>query len=137
MPGGGVCPTPGGETMNVSEQHRGRFVVRPRRDGATLVLHVEGDLDVLTAPTLGTHLDVALTDNPSVLIVDITDVGFLSSAGISMLVETHRLTSRAGISLRVVADGPATARPMRMMRIDEIIDLYPTVADALSGTKAR
>jgi anti-anti-sigma factor len=111
-------------------------VVRPRRDGATLVLHVEGDLDVLTAPTLGTHLDVALTDNPSVLIVDITDVGFLSSAGISMLVETHRLTSRAGISLRVVADGPATARPTRMMRIDEIIDLYPTVADALSGTKA-
>lgn len=121
--------------MNVSEQHRGRFVVRPRRDDEILVLHVEGDLDVLTAPTLGTHLDVALTDAPSVLIVDITGVGFLSSAGISMLVETHRLTARAGISLRVVAEGPATARPMRMMHIDEIIDLYPTVADALNGTK--
>jgi anti-sigma B factor antagonist len=119
--------------MNSSEHHRGRFVVRPRRDGETLVLSVEGDLDVLTAPTLGTHLDVALTDNPSLLIVDISRVGFLSSAGISILVETHRLTSKAGISLRVVADGPATARPMRMMGIDDIIHLYPTVEDALSS----
>jgi anti-sigma B factor antagonist len=119
--------------MNVSQHSRGRFAVKPRRDGDTVVLHVAGDLDVLTAPTLGTHLDVALTGNPSVLVVDITDVGFLSSAGLSMLVETHRLTSKADISLRVVAQGPATARPMHMMRIDEFIDLYPTVEDALLG----
>jgi len=119
--------------MNSGEHHRGRFVVRPRRDGETLVLSVEGDLDVLTAPTLGTHLDVALADNPSVLIVDISGVGFLSSAGISILVETHRLTSKAGIALRVVADGPATARPLRMMKLDEIILLYPTVEEALRG----
>ncbi|MEH3141755.1 MAG: STAS domain-containing protein [Mycobacterium kyogaense] len=123
--------------MNVHEQHRGRFVVRPQRDDATVVLQVEGDLDVLTAPTLGTYLDIALADAPKTLIVDITGVGFLSSAGISMLVETHRLTERGGISLRVVADGPATARPLRMMKIDEIIDLYPTLADAQSGTKPQ
>ena len=121
--------------MNVHEHQRGRFVVRPQRDDTTVILHVEGDLDVLTAPTLGTHLDVALSGALKVLIVDITKVGFLSSAGISMLVETHRLTERAGISLRVVAEGPATARPLRMMNIDEIIDLYPTLPDALSGTK--
>ncbi|KMO68964.1 Anti-sigma-F factor antagonist RsfB [Mycolicibacterium obuense] len=117
------------------EHQRGRFVVRPQRDDTTVILHVEGDLDVLTAPTLGTHLDVALSGALKMLIVDITKVGFLSSAGISMLVETHRLTERAGISLRVVAEGPATARPLRMMNIDEIIDLYPTLPDALSGTK--
>ena len=105
-------------------------MVRPQRDGTTVVLQVEGDLDVLTAPTLGTHLDVALSDSLTLLIVDITGVGFLSSAGISMLVETHRLTEKAGISLRVVAEGPATARPLRMMKIDEIIDLYPTLSDA-------
>lgn len=121
--------------MNVHEHQRGRFVVRPHRDDTTVILYVQGDLDVLTAPTLGTHLDVALSGAPKMLIVDITGVGFLSSAGISMLVETHRLTERAGISLRVVAEGPATARPLRMMNIDEIIDLYPTLPDALSGTK--
>ncbi len=101
-----------------------------------LVLHVSGDLDVLTAPTLSTHLDVALTDAPAVVIVDITAVTFLSSAGIGLLVETHRLTERGGISLRVVADGAATSRPLRMMRIDEVIDLYPTTAEARAGRRS-
>ncbi|MFW0149442.1 STAS domain-containing protein [Mycobacterium sp. smrl_JER01] len=119
--------------MNSTGHTRGRFTVTPRRNGEVLVLHVCGDLDVLTAPTLETHLDVALADSPDVLIVDITDVGFLSSAGISVLVGTHALTQRANISLRVVAEGPATSRPIRMMSIDSIIDLYPTVAEAVRG----
>lgn len=122
--------------MNATDRTRsGRFSVTHRRNGEILVLHVTGDLDVLTAPSLGTHLDVALANAPSVLIVDISDVAFLSSAGISMLVETHRLTQRADISLRVVAEGSATSRPIRMMSIDEIIDLYPTVDDAVHGRR--
>lgn len=116
--------------ISTGQARSGRFTVTPRRDEDFLVLHVCGDLDVLTAPTLGTHLDVAFTTSPPVLIVDITDVSFLSSAGISLLVETHRLTERGGISLRVVADSPATSRVLRMMRIDEVIDLYPTLAEA-------
>ncbi|AFM15889.1 anti-anti-sigma factor [Mycolicibacterium chubuense NBB4] len=105
----------------------------PQRDDHTLVLQVTGDLDVLTAPTLATHLDIGLTGGPSVLIVDLTEVDFLSSAGISVLVETHRLTERADISLRVVADSPATSRPIRLMNVDEIIDLYPSMDEALRG----
>lgn len=115
-----------------AHDRRGRFTVSPRRDGETLVLHVAGDLDVLTAPTLGTHLDVALSSAlpTSVVIVDLTDVEFLSSAGISVLVETHRLTAASDLSLRVVAEGPVTSRPLRLMRLDEVIDLYPTVEAA-------
>lgn len=123
-----------GAMMNSDNHGRDRrFRVIPRRDGDVVVLQVRGDLDALTAPTLGTHLDIALAGAPSVLIVDITDVEFLASAGISMLVETHRLTARADISLRVVAEGPATSRPIRMMRIDEVIDLYATVDDAMAA----
>jgi len=118
--------------MDVSGHGRSRgFSVSPDRQGAALVLRVTGDLDAMTAPTLVTHLDIALADAPPVVVVDMTDVEFLSSAGISVLVETHRLAERADISLWVVADGPATSRPFRMMCLDEVIDLYPTLADAM------
>ena len=120
--------------MNTTGQARsGRFSVTTSKNGEVTVLHVTGDLDVLTAPTLGTRLDVALAGAPSVLIVDLSEVEFLSSAGISMLVETHRLTERAGMSLRVVAEGPATSRPLRMMSLDDLIDIYPTVDEAVRG----
>lgn len=120
--------------MDVHGQtRRGRFTVTPRHDGDLLILCVSGDLDVLTAPTLETHLDVALAGSPTTVIVDLTGVGFLSSAGISVLVETTRLVKQAGIALRVVADGSATSRPLKMMRVDEVIHLFPTVADAASA----
>ncbi|MBV5242462.1 STAS domain-containing protein [Mycolicibacterium sp. PAM1] len=122
--------------ISTDQTRSGKFTVTPRRDGDLLVLRVTGDLDVLTAPTLSTHLDIALADAPPVVIVDISDVSFLSSAGIGLLVETHRLTERGGISLRVVADGAATSRPLRMMRIDEVIDLYATTDEAKAGRPA-
>jgi len=52
-------------------ERSGRCTVSPRQDGAALVLHVAGDLDVLTAPTLMTHLDVALSGGAALLIVDL------------------------------------------------------------------
>lgn len=119
--------------MDMSGHGRSRgFTVSPGRQGAALVLHVTGDVDVLTAPTLMTHLDIAFADAPPVVVVDMTEVEFLSSAGISVLVETNRLAERADISLRVVADGPATSRPFQMMRLDEVIDLFPTLAEAMA-----
>lgn len=133
---GRFCTGPGDWKMTGTEHdRRGRFTVCPHRDGETLVLRVTGDLDVLTAPTLGTHLDVALSSpiSTSVVIVDLTGVEFLSSAGISVLVETHRLTASTDLSLRVVAEGPATSRPLQLMRLDEIIDLYSSVEDAQQG----
>ena len=36
-------------------------------------------------------------------------------------------------ALRVAADGPATSRPIHLVGVEQIIDLYPTVTDALRG----
>lgn len=98
-----------------------------------MVLTVSGALDTITAPSLATHLDVVLAGGPAVLIVDLTGVDFLSSAGINLLVETHHLTARTATMLRVAADGPATSRPMRSIGVDQIVDLYPTVTEAIRG----
>ncbi len=97
------------------------------------MLEVSGALDTITAPSLATHLDVALTGGPAVLVVDLSGVDFLSSAGINLLVETHNLTARTTTMLRVAADGPATSRPLRSIGIDQIVDLYPNATEALRG----
>ncbi|MGC2652605.1 MAG: STAS domain-containing protein [Mycobacterium sp.] len=109
------------------------FAVNRRDDGEAVVLTVSGALDTITTPSLATHLDVVLTSGPAVLIVDLTGVDFLSSAGINLLVETHHLTARTAIMLRVAADGPATSRPMRSLGVDQVVDLYPTVTEAIRG----
>lgn len=109
------------------------FLVTRNDTDEAVVLQVSGVVDIITAPSLATHLDVALTGTPAVLVIDLTKLDFLSSAGITVLVEAHRLTQNSATSLRVAADGSATSRPLQIVGVDKIVDLYPTVADAVRG----
>jgi anti-sigma B factor antagonist len=113
----------------------GPFAVSRRDDGGALVLQVSGAVDTITAPSLATQLDIALTCAPAVLIVDLTGVDFLSSAGMNLLVETHHLTARTNTTLRVAADGPATSRPMRSIGVDQVVELYASLTEAISGRR--
>jgi anti-sigma B factor antagonist len=103
--------------------------------GRTVVLSVSGSLDMLTSPNLEIAVDSALSKGPSALIVDLTDVDFLASHGMGVLVATHHRVG-ADVAYLVVADGPATARPLTLIGISEIIDIYPTLSQALVGLAA-
>ena len=98
--------------------------------GPVVVLQVSGDVDMLTAPALADAISQAAGESPAGVIVDLANVDFLASAGMSVLVEAHEdITPTAGFG--VVADGPATSRPMRLVGLDRAINLYRTLDDAL------
>ncbi|MBW0015118.1 STAS domain-containing protein [Mycobacterium sp.] len=123
--------------MTHAEQFReGRFMVTRHREGEAVVLRVSGELDVVTVPTLATDIDIAINDQPAILVVDLTDVAFVSSAALSLLIEAHRLAEPTATSMRVAADKDAAIRPMRITGVDQILDLYPSVAAAICGPHA-
>lgn len=112
--------------------HDRAFAVSPSRRGGAAILSVRGDVDALTAPELTQAIVASLDDTPSAVIIDLSDVAFLASAGMSVLVEAHERIG-ASAKLLVVADGSATSRPIKMVGIDKIVSLYPTLADALNA----
>jgi anti-sigma B factor antagonist len=94
------------------------------------LLALQGDLDMLTASRLNDAVADVLAKAPSVLIVDLTAVAFLASAGMGALITAHE---EAGSSTRfgVVADGASTSRPIKLIGLDKVLSLYPTLEDAL------
>ena len=90
---------------------------------------------MLTASRLQEAVDAALGQHPASLVVDLSGVTFLASHGMNVLVAAH---FRAGseTSVIVVADGPVTARPLTLVGITDIITMYPTLDEALSGVVA-
>lgn len=50
------------------------------------VLSVSGDVDMVTAPQVEQDLAALLEQQPEVLVVDLTEVGFFASAGLTALV---------------------------------------------------
>ncbi|MGV0688350.1 STAS domain-containing protein [Mycolicibacterium thermoresistibile] len=108
--------------------------VEHRDDSA--VLRVQGVVDLATGDALQQAIDDLIATRPSALVVDLSAVDFLASVGLQILVATHeRLSPSARFA--VVADGPATSRPIQLTRLDEVIALYPTLDEALSGERAE
>ncbi|CQD19844.1 anti-anti-sigma factor [Mycolicibacterium conceptionense] len=70
------------------------------------------------------------TRAPKAVIVDLSAVDFLASAGIGLLVSAHHALAPAARFV-VVASGPATGRPLALIGITNIIDVYATRAEAL------
>lgn len=97
--------------------------------GRAVVISVAGVLDMLTAPQLEASLTAALAKKPAAIIVDLTDVDFLASAGMGALVAAR---DQAGDDARfaVVADGPATSRPLTLVGLADLLGLRPSVSEA-------
>jgi anti-anti-sigma factor len=96
----------------------------------TVVISCSGVVDMLTAPHMGQLVASALDKRPSVVIIDLTDTSMFASCGMSLLVETHdKLPDDA--SLIVVADGPATRRPLELVGLSAFLTLRSTLEEAL------
>jgi len=108
------------------------FGVRQHRYGDDAVVEVSGSVDMITAPQLASQLDLAAENRPPVIVVDLTGVTFLSSAGIQALVEVQRLSASIGTSVRLVGREYHTVHPIEVLGLERTLPLYPTVGDALS-----
>ncbi|MCV7261404.1 STAS domain-containing protein [Mycobacterium shimoidei] len=119
-----------------SQSGKNDFDVSEKRVDELVVLSVSGNVDMLSAPWLTEAIDAALAKRPAGLVVDLSRVDFLGSAGISVLMTTHGNMGDSG-RFAVVADGPATHRPLTLLGLNEIMSLHRTLDDAVSELSDR
>lgn len=103
--------------------------------GALGVVAVSGTLDVLTAPDLEAQIKATAARCHLGVVVDLSAVDFLGSSGMGVLVTAHSDLTPA-IPFVLVADGPATSRPLKLIGIADIIDIFATLDEALSALSA-
>ena len=116
-------------TDNVTTAADAGCVINEEWFGRTVVVSASGVVDMLTSPHLEASLTTSLKRNPAALIVDLSEVEFLASAGMGVLVAA-REQAASDIRFGVVASGPATSRPLTLIGLADIIGLYPTLAEA-------
>jgi len=109
-------------------------VVSERSVDEVVVVAASGVIDMLTAPQFGEALRAALEKKPEQLVVDLTEVEFLASAGMGVLVAAHEEAGSA-TRLCVVAEGPATSRPLKLVGIADIVPLFATVDEAVASLR--
>ncbi|GAA2797819.1 STAS domain-containing protein [Saccharopolyspora taberi] len=107
------------------------FDITIRRSHRLLLAEVVGEVELVNAPKVESELMAALGEQPDVLVVDASRVSFLSSAGLAVLMRVRN--SAAGRTrFRVVADSPATLRPIQLTGLDQEIEIFSTRERAIA-----
>lgn len=101
--------------------------VQRRVENHSVVVQAGGDLDILTAPRLSTQLDLAeaIVVPPAPVILDLTQLKFLGSAGLSVLLTHHKRCAELGSRLEIVPGGRAVTRPLEMTGLDKVLAVTP------------
>ena len=110
-----------------------RFDVVTHGSDATVV-HVVGEIDTLTAPVLRAQLDEHLPTVP-LLVLDLSDVTFLGSAGLAVLVAAKDAADARGHTLRLVCGSRIVIRALEATGLLTLFDVADGVPEAL-GSRA-
>lgn len=97
-----------------------------------VVVHVGGDLDVYTAPRLRETLTKAMADGKR-LVLDLSQVHFIDSTALGVLVSVLEQSQAAARDLRLVLDDPYLLKIFHITGFDGMFSIYPEVAVAVSG----
>jgi anti-sigma B factor antagonist len=101
-----------------------------------LVITVCGEVDMFTAPLLQARLHEQIRRSGPDLIVDLTAVGFLAAAGLTVLATAHNAAIAAGVAFRVVASTRPVLRPLQVTELAGVLACYPDLDRALAASLA-
>jgi anti-anti-sigma factor len=120
------------------ESRRLTFQVRPcrrslRRRACCPVLHLAGELDIATAPSLLAAVGGVLNlpsgrVGPDGLVLDLGALTFCDAAGLTGLVRTRRLATAAGVPLFLTAPPRKVARILAVCDLHRSFPLHPSAA---------
>lgn len=91
----------------------------------SVVVRAGGELDLRAAPTLGEQLTLAeaIVVPPAPVVLDLTGIEFMGSAGLSTLMEHHERCLALGSRLLIVPGGRAVTRPLTVTGMHRVLNL--------------
>ena len=113
-------------------ENSGAFATETELVGGVAVVHLAGELDMQTVPAAALELDHAIEGAPAGLVVDLTGLTFLASAGLAMLASVSEKAGQASVALRLAADTRVVLRPLEITGLDAGFSIHPTIQSALA-----
>jgi anti-sigma B factor antagonist len=119
--------TSAGEEAVPAERYEisnGTLVLRSEQDGNAHTLALAGELDLANAATVESELETALADGKAEVIVDMSELEFIDSTGIALLVAILSRDDAAQPRVRFVpSESAAVARVLELTGLGERLPL--------------
>ncbi len=107
-----------------------------RQEGAATLVAVTESVDALTAPDLTRLLSEQIAVGRCNLVVDLTKVDFMSSAGLRTLLGGVKETRTHGGDLRIASANPGIDKVLKMSGFNNVAKVFTSSDDALASFAA-
>src|SRR5262245_38494770 len=98
--------------------------------GLRAVVTASGELDVATAPELRSYLHRLVDAGMTTVVVDLTDVGFLDSTTLGVLISAHKRLVETGGSVELVVPHARLLRIFQITGLDRVFTIHSSLQDA-------
>ena len=90
------------------------------------IMHVTGEIDMLTEPPLQNSIKTLIATNPERLIIDLSRVSFLGATGLSVLIMAKEVAAQQGTVLQLtIPNGWVVTDLLRTTGLDRLFDILP------------
>jgi anti-sigma B factor antagonist len=117
-----------GDEVSIGQLLRTGFHSERQVTDDAIVLRLHGELDMATAPGLGRQLNDDLDSTPIALVLDLSELTFLDSTGVRVLLSAARRAAKQGCSFSLRSPTRSVAKTLRLTGVDRMIvlDDWPT-----------
>jgi anti-sigma B factor antagonist len=104
----------------------------PRQDGSN-VLALKGEIDLHVSPSVTALLNGIIHKKPERLVVDLSNVTYIDSAGLAALIAAMQETEGYGGKFLLAGLQQPVWNIFESLRLDEVFQVFPDAAAALGS----
>jgi anti-sigma B factor antagonist len=92
-----------------------------------IVVHVSGEVDLANAPELDEQLATVMGQAPSQLVVDLTNVTFMDSTGLGVLVRALKRSRELEIRLDLIVTNERVLKVFGITGLDTVLPIHSSM----------
>jgi anti-sigma B factor antagonist len=104
----------------------------PRKDRPN-VLPLEGEIDLHVSPTVTASLNIMIEKKPKQLVVDLSRVTYIDSAGLAAFIEGMQKVEAYGGKFALASLQETVRSIFEISRLDQVFRIFPDVDAALAA----
>ena len=108
------------------------FRLEVRDEGRATVISLSGELDLASSPALQEELERAAAAETPMLIIDLRELDFMDSTGLSVLVRAHQRIEERGRQLAMVRGPQQVQRLLSLTGVADRLTLVDSPEELLS-----
>lgn len=107
--------------------------ISTRESGKVLIFDVKGDLDAKSASVLKERINEKISDGKSLILINLSDVPYMDSAGLGVLVSGLKNANRLSGDLRIWGLQEEVKSIFELTRLNKVFQIFEDESSAVTS----